>query len=62
MTPGTEMVGRIVLVEPAMQMVEIVVFSRLLDIAMSESLDMEGGRTGRHGMFKPSTMRRESSL
>ena len=61
MTPDTEMVGRIALVEPEMQMVEIGVFSRWLDIAMSESLDMEGGRTGRHGirLKKSSASRRK---
>lgn len=46
------LVGRIVLVVPSMQLIEIVAASRLLDFAMAEKLDMEGGKTGQYGHFR----------
>lgn len=50
-------VGTIVMLEPAGQMAEIKASSDLLDIALAERLDMEGGPTGRHIHFKPSALR-----
>lgn len=47
-------IGTIILVVPRMQLIEVVAWSTLLDLAVGESLDMEGGRTGRHGTFRPS--------
>jgi len=61
MTPprsDAEMVGQIALLTPSMRMIEIVVFSTLLDVALCEELDMEGGKTGRHGTFPPSELQK----
>ncbi len=51
-----DMVGKIVLVVPRMQMVEVFIASRLMDVAVCHTLNMEGERTGRTGMFKLSRM------
>jgi hypothetical protein len=55
-------VGQIILAEPSMQMLEVIVAADLLDIALAHKLDMEGGRTGRHVQFRPSSVTRVSSL
>lgn len=51
-----DLVGRVLLMVPSMQLLEVLTASRLFDIAMVEKLDMEGGRTGRNGMIPPSRM------
>lgn len=52
--PDNDMVGQIILVRPAMQLLEVVAASRGLDIGLACKLDMEGGRVGRHVQFRPS--------
>lgn len=49
-----DLVGRLVLMTPSMQLLEILVASRLLDFALVEKLDMEGGRAKRYGTIQPS--------
>jgi len=46
--------GEIILMVPTMTMLEIVVFSQALDICLVEKLNMEGGRTGRRAVIRPS--------
>lgn len=52
--PADDLAGKVLLIKPSMQMVEVLFASRDLDFAMCVKLDMEGGRTGLHGHFRPS--------
>lgn len=52
------MVGRLALLTPTMALIEIIEWAPLLDMAIAERLDMEGGRTGRVGHFRPSDLQR----
>jgi len=48
--------GEIVLMTPSTQLLEIVVFSKALDICLVEKLNMEGGKTGRFGNVRPARL------
>lgn len=55
-----EMTGAIVFVGAPgrLRLVEVLVFSTLLDVALAVELNLEGERAGRFGTFAPSSMQR----
>lgn len=55
----TDRKGRIILIVPSMQMLEVISEAPSLDLGFAVRLNMEGEQTGRHVTYRPSRLFRE---